>query len=170
MTIAQSRRDEDELDDADERGAGNCCKTFTKFLLSHVGLCMVVVLYSVAGGFIFKHLEQTNEKQECIKKMDRYNVMALEVKNELWTVSKAFVKQYNDDDRDPDRQQEALQEFRKYLVQFRSDVRELNYDGKNCSMMGETGGPGYRWSFPGALLFSVTVITTIGNHLRFYIV
>ena len=163
MAIAESRCEDDEEEDSGERGGANCCKTFTKFLLSHIGLCMIVILYSVAGGFIFQHLEQTNEKQECIKKMEKYEVMAQETKLELWTVSKAYVKQYNDDNQDPERRQEALQEFRKYLVQFRSDVRELNYDGKNCNKMGETGGPGHKWSFPGALLFSVTVITTIGN-------
>ena len=59
MAIPQSRHDEDGNE---EKGLGplDCCKTFTKFLLSQVGLCIIVILYSAAGAFIFKHLEQIN--------------------------------------------------------------------------------------------------------------
>ena len=162
MSTPQPRHDEDG--DEEKVGPGNCCKTFTKFLLSQVGLSIIVILYSVAGAFIFKHLEQTNEKQECIKKMEKYVVMANETKQQIWMAAKAYVKQYNDDDEDPDVVQNALIEFRQTLVQFRDDARALQYDGKDCNRMGEDGGPGYKWSLPGALLFSVTVITTIGNH------
>ena len=43
------------------------CKKATKFALSHIGLCIIVALYAVAGAFIFQTLEQTNEKEECIQ-------------------------------------------------------------------------------------------------------
>lgn len=166
MAIAQSRQAEDDDDDyvpEEERNPAGCCKMFTKFFLSHIGLCVMVVLYSVAGGFIFQHLEQTNEKQECIKKMDKYTDMANGTVDELWTASQAFVQQWIDDNQDEERAQEAISEFRSYLVRFRDDTIELDYDGKDCDKMGEDDGPGYQWSFPGALLFSVTVITTIGR-------
>ena len=58
---------------------------------------------------------------------------------------------------------EAIGEFEKVLRDFRSQVIDLNYDGKNCTIMGEPGGPGFKWSFSGSLLFAVTVITTIGK-------
>ena len=134
MATPQPRHDEDG--DEEKIGPGDCCKTFTKFLLSQVGLCIIVILYSVAGAFIFKHLEQTNEKQECIKKMEKYVFMANETKLQIWTAAKAYVKQYHDDDEDPDVVQNALVEFRQTLVQFRADVLELKYDGKDCNRMG----------------------------------
>jgi len=43
------------------------CKTATRFVLSTIGLCVVVALYAVVGAFIFQTLEQTNEKEECIQ-------------------------------------------------------------------------------------------------------
>ena len=100
MAVEQPRQVEDEEEETS--GAGECCKTLMKFMLSQVGLCLIVILYSVAGGFIFQHLEQTNEKQECIKKMEKYVVMANETKVNIWTASKAYVQQYMDDDQDPD--------------------------------------------------------------------
>ncbi len=45
----------------------NFCKRVFKFIFSQVGLSAMVVAYTIAGGFIFEHLEQTNEKQECMQ-------------------------------------------------------------------------------------------------------
>ncbi|CAH8494488.1 unnamed protein product [Dicrocoelium dendriticum] len=38
-----------------------CMKQFSKFLLSHAGLAILVVLYALLGGFLFYWLEQTCE-------------------------------------------------------------------------------------------------------------
>jgi hypothetical protein len=51
------------------------------------------------------------------------------------------------------------QEMVAYLENFTNDVYnrrdDLRYTGQNCST---TSG----WSFPSALLFTITIITTIG--------
>ena len=133
----------------------DCCKKVLKFAFSHIGLCGMVIAYSVAGGFIFQHLEKTNEKQECVKAMEKYIPLQNNTMYRLWEIASTF--------RTDDDQTYALLEFEKQLKKYRDDVLALGYDGTNCTAMGEDDGPGYSWSFPGALLFSVTVITTIGK-------
>ena len=41
----------------------SCFKLFCAHLFSHVGLCGLVVGYSIIGAFIFKYLEEGNEKE-----------------------------------------------------------------------------------------------------------
>ena len=139
----------------DKGSAKNCCKKTLKFLFSHIGLCGMVVAYSVAGGFIFRHLEQTNERMECQKAFEKYEPAENDTQQKLWAIAQNFP--------DPDSEEYAIAEFQKVLHSYRKVVLDLDYDGKNCSMYGEEGGPVYSWSFPGAMLFSVTVITTIGK-------
>ena len=138
-------------------GAKNCCKKLLKFMFSHIGLCGMVVAYSIAGGFIFEHLEKHNEQVECIKAMETYQPAENETRFKLWEISQNV--------HDPEDTDVALKAYTTVLQKFRKQVLELGYDGKNCTAMGEEGGPGFQWSFSGALLFSVTVITTIGKML-----
>lgn len=53
-----------------------CCKKFLAFLFSHVGLCSMVVAYSIMGGFLFRWLEATDEIEEriVISKKRNYSV------------------------------------------------------------------------------------------------
>jgi len=97
----------------------------------------------------------------------RYNVQSMNkyVPMENATVAKLWgiASSYNSDDDE----EIALAAFKVQIQKFRDDVQALKYDGSNCSLMGEEGGPNYQWNFPGSLLFSITVFTTIGNMLLF---
>ena len=64
-----------DTDDQDAKGSGGCCKVFWKFMFSHIGLCAMVVLYCVAGGFIFEHLEKANEQEICFESRKEYTPM-----------------------------------------------------------------------------------------------
>lgn len=130
------------------------CKRSAKVIMTNVVLCLLVTLFAVAGGIIFQHLEDTNEREECVQTMNKYFPMENATVRSLWEISLSYP---DDDDLDL-----AVVEFRKQVEKFRDDVLTLNYDGSNCTAMGQDGGPSYKWSFPGALLFSVTVFTTIG--------
>ena len=146
-----------------KKTAANCCKTFAKFLLSRLGISVMVILYSVIGGFIFEFLEKTNEKEECIQKLNEYKTLEFRIKQKLWNVSVTSLKGYKKGSGDVETKWETIEEFRKHLIDFRTEVLNINYTGVDCQNMGEKGGPGYRWTIPMAIQFSVTVITTIGN-------
>jgi len=148
------RRSEGSTDDRRKRAIKGCLKKALKFTFSQFGLCAVVTLYAVAGGFIFQHLEKTNEKQECLEAMLKYYPMENATVYRLWDVASSF--------QEKDDAVFALDAFQKQLQSYRDDVLALGYDGSNCSAMGEPGGPQYQWSYSGSLLFSVTVFTTIG--------
>ena len=159
-------QDSDSIIDRKKEGkCGGRCKKVLKGLFSHVGITGMVVAYSFIGGFIFQHLEETNEKQVCVQLMEKYQPMENKTILNIWEISKVYVNEYTITvgNEALKLQEDAIAQFEKILAEFRANVLELDYDGKNCTIMGETGGPGFRWSFPGALLFSVTVITTIGK-------
>lgn len=124
-------------------------------MFSHIGLCGMVIAYSVAGGFIFQHLEQTNERMECEKALEKYDPAENDTMNKMWEISSAY--------KNADDEEQALKQFQSVLQNFRQIVLDLGYDGSNCSLYGELGGPSYAWNFAGSMLFSVTVITTIGK-------
>ena len=91
--------------------------------------------------------------------MLKYVPMENATVSKLWGIASTF---NTDDD-----EALALGAFRLEVQKYRDDVQALGYDGSNCSMMGEQDGPNYQWNFPGSLLFSITVITTIGT-LQYY--
>lgn len=134
----------------------DCCKRALKFSISQLGLLVVVVLYAVAGGFIFQHLEATNEKEQCIQGREKYEPMENNTIYKIWTISTGFTMQ--------DDAPYALDAYRKELSSFRDGILALNYNGDNCTAMGEPNGPAYQWSYPGSLLFATTIFTTVGTY------
>ena len=57
----------------------SCCKMIMKFLFSHIGLCAMVILYCVAGGFIFEHLEKNNEEQVRGRRRKSWSITMIEI-------------------------------------------------------------------------------------------
>ena len=62
-----SQRGEDSLDSAGKEArctaakAKSCMKSFVANLFSHVGLCALVIGYSIMGAVVFNKLEKENE-------------------------------------------------------------------------------------------------------------
>lgn len=126
-----------------------CCKKFTTFLFSNIGLCSAVVAYSILGGFIFQKLEAPNEiqkrqfvarrREEFAKELWRY----VEDSNRLIFYEENFT-------RDAER---ILSAYQKVVL----DAKKAGWDGADDNVDIPP-----QWSYAGSLLYSVTVITTIG--------
>ena len=126
---------------------GTFLKQFVAFLFSHVGLCIIVVAYSIMGGVVFQGLEAENERfqKTTVANMRRHHVdrlwnLTVEL-NVLYKLNWTFLAN-------------------NVLLDFQNDVhraaKEKGWDGED--------GKALQWTFAGALLYSVTVITTIGMY------
>ncbi|KAH3882915.1 hypothetical protein DPMN_006861 [Dreissena polymorpha] len=121
------------------------CKKFMTILFSNIGLCAAVVAWSVLGGFIFQNLEAPNEIQKRYFIANRRAWYA----QALWNLTTSL------DIFDEDNYTLSAS---KILVDFQNEVLLAKKDGWD----GSDGHVEPLWSFAGSLLYSVTVITTIG--------
>lgn len=128
----------------------SCIRKSCQFLFSQVGLCALVVLYAFVGGIVFQHLEQTNEIHECKTRAGKYEKLENQTLEELWAIAEHLGKS----------REKAMPAFKQQLTDFRTYIFLVGGGSgpSECSER-ETKGD---WTFPDAMLFSVTVFTTIG--------
>ncbi|XP_076363491.1 potassium channel subfamily K member 18-like [Tachypleus tridentatus] len=121
------------------------CRASTTFLFSHIGLCGLVVGYTIMGAFTFEALEAYNERA----KREEMRTERKAVVEALWdiTAESNVLHEINWTER-------AAATLRNFEVTLVRAVRKEGYDGKD--------EPPLQWSFSGALLYSIIVITTIG--------
>ena len=108
-----------------------------------------MISYTILGGYIFKELESANEihqrshiaviREEYIDRM--YNITYIHniLKYDNWT-------------------HDALLIMKNYTREVYDAIDVRGWDGKEVDDDYES-----QWSFPGAMLYSITVITTIGK-------
>ncbi|ESO84618.1 hypothetical protein LOTGIDRAFT_131885 [Lottia gigantea] len=122
-------------------------KKFLTFLLSHVGLTVAVAGYGIVGGMIFQHIEAPHEillRQRAVVARERLNQKLLKLSEDVNITTNETL---------------WMVEAEELLVKFQDEMFSLTnnegWDGKEVE-------DELQWSFPGALLYAVTVITTIG--------
>lgn len=124
----------------------SCWKSVSKFLCSHVGMCIMVILYCIAGGFVFEHLEKDNEIQICKDSRKEYD-----------SIEKKTLDKFRDIN------QMTPNETLSILQMFRDSCVSIGYTGDVCELIGKENGTAFSWSLPGAILFSITIVSTIGE-------
>lgn len=126
-----------------------CCRKVVSLLCSHIGLCALVIGYSVFGAFVFRALEGPFERERAAEVISLRNLTVLK----LWNITDKFNVLYKENWTAMVSKEIVL--FQKQLIQA---VRE-GYDGREVLA---AKGP-RQWSLSGAFLYSLTVITTIGQ-------
>jgi len=143
-----------------------CCKSAVAFLFSNLGLAAMVVAYSIMGGFLFRAIEAPAERST------KYRVRAARQRgvDEIWRLAAQLC-----DGRRRRRSEATVAgvdagdaaRIGAILMEFQSEVlhavQELGWDGNDDVTESEL-----QWSFAGALLYAVTVITTIGMKSLFH--
>lgn len=122
------------------------CRTVTTFLFSHIGLFALVLAYAFLGAFTFHYLESNNEEQV----RNRTTEQRHELVESLWKLTEnQTILVYED----------WIEDARSQLIHFEEEIiRAVKHDGFD----GKEFGAEPQWSIPGAMLYSIIVITTIG--------
>lgn len=161
----QNEQTQRELDELETSRGRNCCKKTAKFLFSHIGLVGLVVVYAVAGAFLFELLERHQEKLNCQEASGQQSVELTQLKQKIvayiqynvTSVSASPVTATYSTERDNQTVGHAkigtmLTDYRDFVLNIGAKYR---YYGDDCSTIN-------KWTYPNSLLFAITVITTIG--------
>ncbi|CAF0774828.1 unnamed protein product [Adineta ricciae] len=128
-----------------------CCKKFTAFMFSRVGLFFVMIGYVALGGGLFQALEAGNEQMMRQSMSEELNSTLYK----LWNVI-LRVNSFPYHDKKGNFTLNATQELEKFEATVRQQVRK-GFDGRT--------GPDAAtdWNYFGAILYAVTLVSTIGT-------
>lgn len=123
------------------------CRTGATFLFSHIGLCSLVFGYTLVGAFTFEALEASNEMRKKIEMREEGE----KIIDHLWELTNCG--EVLNESRWSENATALLRSYETKMVRA---MRKEGYDGNEETERLE-------WSFSGALLYSIIVITTIGT-------
>lgn len=137
-----------------------CCKRVSKFLFSHIGLVVMVILYACGGAALFSLLEQHQEAVDCQEGKGEESTNIVNLKSLLLSYIQFNISS-NPADTTKDNETVANANIETWLQDFRDSVlttsSNYRYTGQDCTE------ENLKWNFAGALLFSITIFTTIGK-------
>jgi hypothetical protein len=133
---------------AHQKKKSNCVKIVT-FIFSRVGLSFLVIFYIVLGGIIFQQIESDYEKEEHerFKQVEKSTDILIE---EIWNMTNSEMIFYDN----------------KYLMNLRNKI--FNHRENYLDALSKGYKPDETneyWTITGAILYSVTLVTTIGKVL-----
>lgn len=110
----------------------------------------------VTGAFLFNYLEHHNEVTSCVEARKDY----LESSRVTENLMILKTGEMQGAETITDEAKFKLEKFFKgYLVDFAKEVGRIGYNPKhNCTYLGANA----QWTITNSLIFSLTVITTIG--------
>ncbi|CAF0803680.1 unnamed protein product [Didymodactylos carnosus] len=127
-----------------------CCKKFTAFMFSRVGLFCVMIGYVAFGGWLFQTLESTNEQNMRRAMGEELNTTLYK----LW-IELLRVNSYPYVDKRGNFSIYASRELERFEAMVIVQVQQ-GFDGRTRT------NSEHDWNFFGAILYAVTLISTIG--------
>jgi hypothetical protein len=128
----------------------SCCKKFTAFMFSRVGLFVVMIGYVALGGWLFQALEAKNEQDMRHSMSDELNITLYKLWNETLRVNS-----YPYHDKKGNFTLYATLELEKFEETVIRQVQQ-GFDGRTKP----DADPD--WNYFGAVLYAVTLVSTIG--------
>lgn len=125
-------------------------RQFIAFLFSNIGIICLVVGYTIAGAFMFIFIEGAGGNAKMV--IDQVTANRNETVKRLWDLTCCNAYRYEDEWQAD--VQEHIRSFQDHVIQA---VRNHSYEGPTVMD---------RWSFSGSFLYSLSVITTIGEYHR----
>jgi hypothetical protein len=125
----------------------NCCKSFTTFIFSRVGLCLLVVGYAFGGGVVFQLLEASTDESGIDRVQQHLNITVERLFNQSIESRVLYQSNWTAMAR------HILEEYQIELVR----KTKRGFQGERQA------DDAKQWSFPEAILYAITVITTIGR-------
>ncbi|CAG9815174.1 unnamed protein product [Phaedon cochleariae] len=122
-------------------------RQFIAFLFSNVGIIGLVVGYTIAGSFIFMTIEGKHIPKMKLEVRNNRSLYA----TRLWNITMKLNSQVMNKEEYMKTMAEELFKYQQVIVNF----TRRGYDGTDDDYSAQ-------WSFAGAFLYSLTVITTIG--------
>ena len=124
-------------------------RSFVAWVFSNVGICVLVVGYLIIGALTFQQIEGPEE----VKISYRVGQYRKDIVQKLWDIT----DKYN------------VLEFEKWKSESEAVVMDFQNHVVEQTDNGYDGSDGHpnQWTFSGSLLYSITVITTIGKPFYF---
>ncbi|XP_041968054.1 TWiK family of potassium channels protein 7 [Aricia agestis] len=137
-------KDSTSTNDSDPREKiKDCLRKFIAFMFTQVGVGALVVCYAILGAASFMHIEKDSPDEQ----MEKVTNLRQNCVQQLWNITNKYnVLNYT----------AWIQNSDKVLKVFQNNVTSairLGYNGRSSEDI---------WSFPAALMYSLSVFTMIG--------
>ncbi|XP_055839256.1 TWiK family of potassium channels protein 18 [Episyrphus balteatus] len=119
-------------------------RAFTAFMFSNVGIILLVIIYTIGGAFMFQAIE-TSEANKVARKTSVGERNKTVIADLLWKITCCESNIFNET--------EFKKRMNETIFYFQRAVIKAELDDVDIKQ---------QWSFSGAFLYSLTVITTIG--------
>lgn len=128
-----------------------CCKKFTAFMFSRVGLFFVMIGYVAIGGWLFQALEAGNEENMRRSMSRELNATLYKLWDEILRING-----YPPLEKKGNFTLYASQELEKFELTVIQQVQQ-GFDGRTRPDADTD------WNYFGAILYAVTLVSTIGR-------